>query len=86
MSQLILQRVREQMIDSMTELALTRDNETGLHIQRTKLYVKTLAQASPGGESYREQLSDEQIEKITAANAAINKTKVSKRFPNSIQA
>ena len=67
MSQLILQRVREQMIDSMTELALTRDNETGLHIQRTKLYVKTLAQASPGGESYREQLSDEQIEKITAA-------------------
>jgi putative two-component system response regulator len=67
MSQLILQRVREQMIDSMTELALTRDNETGLHIQRTKLYVKTLAQAWPGGESYREQLSDEQIEKITAA-------------------
>jgi len=67
MSQLILKRVRQQMIDSMTSLAFTRDNETGLHIQRTKLYVKTLAQAWPGSESYREQLSDEQIEKITAA-------------------
>jgi response regulator RpfG family c-di-GMP phosphodiesterase len=64
MSQLILQRVREQMIDSMTELALTRDNETGLHIQRTKLYVKTLAQILSRAERYREQLSDELIEKI----------------------
>jgi response regulator RpfG family c-di-GMP phosphodiesterase len=67
MSQLILQRVREQMIDSMTELALTRDNETGLHIQRTKLYVKTLAQVLRRAERYREQLSDELIEKIVTA-------------------
>lgn len=67
MSQLILQRVREQMIDSMTELALTRDNETGLHIQRTKLYVKTLAQVLSRAERYREQLSDELIEKIVTA-------------------
>jgi response regulator RpfG family c-di-GMP phosphodiesterase len=67
MSQLILQRVREQMIDSMTELALTRDNETGLHIQRTKLYVKTLAQILSRAERYREQLSDELIEKIVIA-------------------
>lgn len=67
MSQLILQRAREQMIDSMTELALTRDNETGLHIQRTKLYVKTLAQILRRAERYREQLSDELIEKIVIA-------------------
>ena len=67
MSQLILQRAREQMIDSMTELALTRDNETGLHIQRTKLYVKTLAQILSRAERYREQLSDELIEKIVTA-------------------
>jgi len=67
MSQLILQRAREQMIDSMTELALTRDNETGLHIQRTKLYVKTLAQILRRAERYREQLSDELIEKIVTA-------------------
>jgi len=67
MSQLILQRVREQMIDSMTELALTRDNETGLHIQRTKLYVKTLAQVLSRAARYREQLSDELIEKIVTA-------------------
>ena len=67
MSQLILQRVREQMVDSMTELALTRDNETGLHIQRTKLYVKTLAQILSRAERYREQLSTELIEKIVTA-------------------
>ena len=67
MSQLILQRVREQMIDSMTALALTRDNETGLHIQRTKLYVKTLAQLLRRAERYREQLTDELIEKIVTA-------------------
>ena len=67
MSQLILQRVREQMIESMTELALTRDNDTGLHIQRTKLYVKTLAQILCRAERYREQLSDELIEKIVTA-------------------
>jgi response regulator RpfG family c-di-GMP phosphodiesterase len=67
MSQLILQRVREQMINSMAELALTRDNETGLHIQRTKLYVKTLAQILRRAERYREQLSDELIEKIVIA-------------------
>ena len=67
MSQLILQRVREQMINSMAELALTRDNETGLHIQRTKLYVKTLAQILSRAERYREQLSDELIEKIVTA-------------------
>lgn len=67
MSQLILKRVREQMIDSMTDLALTRDNETGLHIQRTKLYVRTLAQILSRAERYREQLSDELIEKIVTA-------------------
>ena len=67
MSQVILRRAREQMIDSMTELALTRDNETGLHIQRTKLYVKTLAQILRRAERYREQLSDELIEKIVIA-------------------
>ena len=67
MSQLILQQVRQRMIDSITSLALTRDNETGLHIQRTKLYVKTLAQAWSGGEGYRERLSNDRIEKITAA-------------------
>ncbi|MEI8399378.1 MAG: HD domain-containing phosphohydrolase [Alcaligenaceae bacterium] len=67
MSQLILRRVREQMIDSMTELALTRDNETGLHIQRTKLYVKTLAQILRHAERYRAELSDELIEKIVTA-------------------
>lgn len=66
-SQLVLQGMHKQMVDSMTELALTRDNETGLHIQRTKLYVKTLAQVLRHAERYREQLSDSMIEQITLA-------------------
>jgi response regulator RpfG family c-di-GMP phosphodiesterase len=64
-SQAVLQGMHTQMVDSMTELALTRDNETGLHIQRTKLYVKTLAQVLRHAERYREQLSDSMIEQIT---------------------
>jgi response regulator RpfG family c-di-GMP phosphodiesterase len=59
--------MHRQLVDSMTELALTRDNETGLHIQRTKLYVKTLAQTIRHAERYREQLSDAMIEQITLA-------------------
>jgi response regulator RpfG family c-di-GMP phosphodiesterase len=63
-STLVLQGMHRKMVDSMTELALTRDNETGLHIQRTKLYVKTLAQVIRHAERYREQLSDAMIEQI----------------------
>jgi len=66
-STLVLQDMHRKMVDSMTELALTRDNETGLHIQRTKLYVKTLAQVIRHAERYREQLSDSMIEQITLA-------------------
>jgi len=66
-SKLVLQDMYRKMVDSMTELALTRDNETGLHIQRTKLYVKTLAQVIRHAERYREQLSDSMIEQITLA-------------------
>lgn len=64
-SQAVLHGMHTQMVDSMTELALTRDNETGLHIQRTKLYVKTLAQILRHAERYREELSDSMIEQIT---------------------
>lgn len=66
-SQSVLESMHRQMVDSMTELALTRDNETGLHIQRTKLYVKTLAQVIRHSERYSEQLSDSMIEQITLA-------------------
>lgn len=66
--QVVLRRVLQQVIDSMTALALTRDHETGLHIQRTKLYVKTLAQTMRPAKRYSELLSDEKIEKITAAS------------------
>jgi len=66
-STLVLQDMHRKIVDSMTELALTRDNETGLHIQRTKLYVKTLAQVIRHAERYREQLSDSMIEQITLA-------------------
>ena len=66
-SQLVLLRIHEQIVDAMTTLALKRDNETGLHIQRTKLYVRTLAEILRHAERYREQLSDSMIEKITLA-------------------
>gem|GEM_PF-1283708 len=66
-SQRLLQGMHQQMVGSMTELALTRDNETGRHIQRTKLYVKTLAQTIRHAERYREQLSDSMIEQISLA-------------------
>ncbi len=66
-SQIVLQRMHEQMVESMTELALTRDNETGLHIQRTRLYVRTLAETLCHAERYRELLSDSMIEQITLA-------------------
>lgn len=66
-SQRLLLGMHQQMVGSMTELALTRDNETGRHIQRTKLYVKTLAQTIRHAERYREQLSDSMIEQISLA-------------------
>ena len=66
-SQHVLQNMHQQIVESMTELAITRDNKTSLHIQRTKLYIQTLAQILRHAERYREQLSDSMIEKIILA-------------------
>ena len=44
MRTLEVQAIQDVTIMAMTSLAETRDNETGNHIRRTQLYVKTLAE------------------------------------------
>lgn len=58
---------RDQMIVALTELSLIRDNETGLHTQRTQLYVKTLAQHLLGAGHYADELTDQNIEFLVKA-------------------
>ena len=41
---LMVERLRDVIINSMASLAETRDNETGSHIRRTQHYVKLLAE------------------------------------------
>ena len=41
---LMMERLRDVIINSMATLAETRDNETGSHIRRTQHYVKILAE------------------------------------------
>jgi HD-GYP domain-containing protein (c-di-GMP phosphodiesterase class II)/PAS domain-containing protein len=67
LSEQAMQRGREQIVVALTQLSLIRDNETGLHTSRTRLYVKTLAQALVRAGHYVEQLSDSQIELIAKA-------------------
>lgn len=63
----VLAQTREKMVAALTQLALIRDNETGLHIQRTQLYCRALAQALVQNDCYVEQLSDKQIDVIVMA-------------------
>jgi adenylate cyclase len=53
---------QDSTILGMISLSTTRDEETGEHILRTQLYVKTLAQQLRTTESYRRDLEDEDIE------------------------
>ncbi len=62
-----LQLGRDQMIVALTELSLIRDNETGLHIQRTQLYVKTLAENLVGSGHYVDQLTAQKMEFLVKA-------------------
>lgn len=67
LSENAMQRGRDQMIVALTELALIRDNETGLHTQRTQRYVKALAQNLARSGDYADQLSATQIEFLVKA-------------------
>jgi adenylate cyclase len=57
-----LSLTQEVIIQSMAALAETRDNETGGHIQRTRHYVKVLAEALRGHPRFRARLDKETID------------------------
>jgi cyclic di-GMP phosphodiesterase len=53
---------QEVVINALTTLAETRDQETGLHIVRTQHYVKQLAEMVRHLPEYRQELNDEAID------------------------
>lgn len=59
--------IQEVSIMAMAALAETRDSETGLHLQRTKLYVGELCEALATREGYQQQLTREIIDVIVAS-------------------
>lgn len=71
-NQLLEQRVQERteeirytqevVINALTTLAETRDQETGLHIVRTQHYVKQLAELVRDFPEYKDELDDEAID------------------------
>ena len=57
-----VQAIQDVTIMAMTSLAETRDNETGNHIRRTQLYVKTLAERLRHHPRFEHVLNDRMIE------------------------
>ena len=57
-----VQAIQDVTIMAMTSLAETRDNETGNHIRRTQLYVKTLAERLRHHPRFEAVLNDRMIE------------------------
>lgn len=70
LEQEVLRRMRElaliqdATIVAMASLAETRDNETGNHIRRTQMYVRSLARHLQSHPRFKGQLSDADIELI----------------------
>ncbi|MBV6658507.1 MAG: HD domain-containing protein [Devosiaceae bacterium] len=60
-------RSRSAIIQALVALAAKRDNETGLHLKRTQMYVRLLAEHLQLSGPHRQALSDEQIETIIRA-------------------
>lgn len=52
------------MIAALTDLAQTRDNETGYHLLRIQKYTGLIAQLASGRPEFRPRLSDEMLESI----------------------
>ncbi len=57
-----LHAIQNVAFNAMISLAETRDNETGNHIRRTQLYVKSLAEKLSGNTAYAEELTPNTIE------------------------
>ncbi len=53
--------VQEVTITALASLAETRDNETGSHLKRTRLYVEELAEVLKNRDGYGEELSGDNI-------------------------
>lgn len=62
-----LARSSELMVGALSRLATYRDHETGQHIARVVLYVRTLLEALARTERYAQELTAERIELIVTA-------------------
>ena len=62
MRTLEVQAIQDVTIMAMTSLAETRDNETGNHIRRTQLYVKTLAERLRHHPRFEAVLTDRMVD------------------------
>jgi len=63
-----LSAAQEASIMAMAALAETRDNETGGHIRRTKLYIRELAEYLGATQRYGDALTPERIRLIVASS------------------
>ncbi|MDT7833964.1 HD-GYP domain-containing protein [Aquabacterium sp. OR-4] len=69
----LARRVRESLLAqdltlcAMAELAETRDNDTGNHILRTQSYIRALGRRLQALGLHRDELDDEQLERIVKA-------------------
>lgn len=59
--------MQQNVIEDLADVVETRDIETGDHIKRTKLYVNILAKALSKHDFYKDTLTDETIDLMTAA-------------------
>jgi len=62
-----ISKANHSIIDSMATVAELRDSETGGHIVRTRLYVKTLIEHLQTKEKFRHQINEDYIKFICAA-------------------
>lgn len=67
LSKKVLQNSREKMVAALTQLSLIRDNETGLHIKRTQLYLRTLADELVRSNQFTEILNEKFIDQLVKA-------------------
>ena len=57
----------ESLVQALSKLSMYRDDETGQHIVRTQMYIRTLALALRARGHYAEHLGDQQIDQIVKA-------------------
>ena len=60
-----LEMTRDVMLESLASLTEYRDPETGMHIQRTREYVRVLAEELRDHQDYKAHLSEEMVQLLT---------------------